>query len=283
MKGLTKLHPEIPEKLQGTYAALGHPAFISHLKKLGITALELLPVQYHLTEPHLHKIGLKNYWGYNVLAPFALSTQYYSNSGRNIIDEFREAVRCLHKANIEVILDVVFNHTAELSDQFEGYIVSQRGIDNQSYYWLNDENKAQNWTGCGNTLNLSRPETVQWVMDCLRYWVSEFHIDGFRFDLATSLGRVPYFDTQSPLLTAIRQDPLLSRIKLIAEPWDLGSDGYQVSHFPVPFTEWNDSYRDVIRRFWLWRDVSIAIFADNITGSAKLYHKNGRPPILVSI
>lgn len=278
VKGLTKLHPEIPEKIAGTYAALGHPAFIAHLQKLGITALELLPVQYHLTEPHLHKIGLKNYWGYNVLAPFALSTQYYSNTGRNIMDEFREAVRCLHKANIEVILDVVFNHTAELSDQYEGYIVSQRGIDNQSYYWLNDENKAQNWTGCGNTLNLSRPETVQWVMDCLRYWVTEFHIDGFRFDLATSLGRVPYFDTQSPLLTAIRQDPLLSRIKLIAEPWDLGSDGYQVGNFPVPFTEWNDGYRDVIRRFWLWRDVAIATFADNITGSAKLYHKNGRPP-----
>ncbi|HCH49501.1 MAG TPA: glycogen debranching enzyme GlgX [Proteus sp.] len=278
VKGLTKLHPDIPNDIAGTYAALGHPAFISHLQKLGITALELLPIQYHLTEPHLNNIGLKNYWGYNVLAPFALATQYYSNTGRNIMDEFREAIKHLHKANIEVILDVVFNHTAELSDQTEGYIVSQRGIDNQAYYWLNDENKAQNWTGCGNTLNLNRPETVQWVMDCLRYWVTEYHVDGFRFDLATSLGRVPYFDVHSPLLTAIRQDPLLSRIKLIAEPWDLGSDGYQVGNFPVPFAEWNDTYRDVVRRFWLWKDVSIATFADIITGSAKLYHKHGRPP-----
>nr|WP_314265782.1 glycogen debranching protein GlgX [uncultured Moellerella sp.] len=278
VKGLTQLHPDIPADIAGSYAALGHPIFIEHLQKLGITALELLPVQSYLTEPHLAQLGLTNYWGYNVLAPFALSSQYLSKSGSNVRDEFCQSIRQLHDAGIEVILDVVFNHTAELGDRGNGYVLSLRGIDNRSYYWLDEDNRAQNWTGCGNTLNINRPETVQWVMDCLRYWVDEYHIDGFRFDLGSSLARVPNFDALSPLLTAMRQDPVIAQVKLIVEPWDLGVDGYQLGGFPVPFAEWNDRFRDDIRRFWLWHDLSMAALADSLTGTNKRFDSTKRPP-----
>ncbi|MTH48710.1 glycogen debranching protein GlgX [Intestinirhabdus alba] len=275
VKGLTRLHPGIPEAMRGTYNALGHPVTIDYFKRLGITALELLPVAHFASEPRLQRLGLSNYWGYNPLAMFAPHPGYASSPDR-ALDEFRDAVRALHQAGIEVILDVVLNHSAELD--LDGPTFSLRGIDNRSYYWIRDDGDYHNWTGCGNTLNLSHPAVVEYACQCLRYWVESCHVDGFRFDLATVMGRTPTFRQDAPLFTAIGRCPVLSAVKLIAEPWDPGEGGYQVGNFPAPFAEWNDRFRDGTRRFWLQRNLSPGEFARRFAGSSDLFQRNGRSP-----
>lgn len=254
VKGLTYLHPSIPKEMRGTYKALGHPTMVAYLKHLGITALELLPVAHFASEPRLQRLGLSNYWGYNPLAMFALDPRY-AVQPEKARDEFRDAVKALHAAGIEVILDVVLNHSAE--SDLDGPTLSQRGIDNRSYYWIRDDGDYENWTGCGNTLNLSHPAVTHYAYECLKYWVETFHVDGFRFDLAPVMGRTPAFSQQAPLFEAIKNCPVLSKVKLIAEPWDIGEGGYQVGNFPPLFAEWNDHFRDAIRRFWLTRDLSL--------------------------
>jgi len=277
VRGLTLTHPEIPAVLRGSFAALGHPAMIAYFKRLGITALELLPVQQHTTEPRLQRLGLINYWGYNVLAPFAPDNRYSSlSTGTTPLREFRDAVKALHRAGIEVILDVVFNHSAELD--VDGPTLSLRGIDNPSYYWLTPDGGYDNLTGCGNTLRLDQPAGVAWVMDCLRFWVRECHVDGFRFDLGTVLGRTPAFDRDAPLFQAMLADDTLGRCKLIAEPWDIGPGGYQVGAFPGRFAEWNDHFRDDIRRFWLRGDLSLGQFAQRFAASSEVFNQCGRAP-----
>ncbi|MBE0149478.1 glycogen debranching protein GlgX [Serratia sp. PL7] len=277
VRGLTLTHPEIPDVLRGSFAALGHPAMIAYFKRLGITALELLPVQQHTTEPRLQRLGLINYWGYNVLAPFAPDNRYSSlSTGTTPLRELRDAVKALHRAGIEVILDVVFNHSAELD--VDGPTLSLRGIDNPSYYWLTPDGGYDNLTGCGNTLRLDQPAGVAWVMDCLRFWVRECHVDGFRFDLGTVLGRTPAFDRDAPLFQAMLADDTLGRCKLIAEPWDIGPGGYQVGAFPGRFAEWNDHFRDDIRRFWLWGDLSLGQFAQRFAASSEVFNQRGRAP-----
>ncbi|MCO7511004.1 glycogen debranching protein GlgX [Serratia fonticola] len=277
VRGLTLTHPEIPAVLRGSFAALGHPAMIAYFKRLGITALELLPVQQHTTEPRLQRLGLINYWGYNVLAPFAPDNRYSSlSTGTTPLRELRDAVKALHRAGIEVILDVVFNHSAELD--VDGPTLSLRGIDNPSYYWLTPDGGYDNLTGCGNTLRLDQPAGVAWVMDCLRFWVRECHVDGFRFDLGTVLGRTPAFDRDAPLFQAMLADDTLGRCKLIAEPWDIGPGGYQVGAFPGRFAEWNDHFRDDIRRFWLWGDLSLGQFAQRFAASSEVFNQRGRAP-----
>ncbi|CAI1069088.1 glycogen debranching protein GlgX [Serratia fonticola] len=277
VRGLTLTHPEIPAVLRGSFAALGHPAMIAYFKRLGITALELLPVQQHTTEPRLQRLGLINYWGYNVLAPFAPDNRYSSlSTGTTPLREFRDAVKALHRAGIEVILDVVFNHSAELD--VDGPTLSLRGIDNPSYYWLTPDGGYDNLTGCGNTLRLDQPAGVAWVMDCLRFWVRECHVDGFRFDLGTVLGRTPAFDRDAPLFQAMLADDTLGCCKLIAEPWDIGPGGYQVGAFPGRFAEWNDHFRDDIRRFWLRGDLSLGQFAQRFAASSEVFNQRGRAP-----
>lgn len=277
VRGLTQLHPDIPQKLRGSYAAIAHPIMISYLKQLGITALELLPIQFHLDEPRLQKLNLTNYWGYNTLAPFAIEPTYWSGRvDTSPLNEFRDMVKALHDAGIEIILDIVFNHTAELD--LLGPTLSFRGIDNSTYYWLQDNGDYHNWTGCGNTLRLSHPTVKQWVMDCLHFWANECHVDGFRFDLATVLGRTPDFTSNSPLLTAIAEDPILSKLKLIAEPWDIGVGGYQLGNFPAPFAEWNDRFRDDIRQFTLNTGISLGTFASRFAGSSDIYLQGQRLP-----
>lgn len=277
VRGLTKRHPGIPPEIQGTYAALGHPVMISYFKRLGITSLELLPVAFFAHEPRLLRLGLSNYWGYNPLAPYALDARYASGvNGVHPRNEFQQAVKALHAAGIEVILDVVFNHTAELEET--GPTLSKRGVDNKSYYWLSERGEYQNWTGCGNTLNISHPKVMTWTLDCLRYWVEECHVDGFRFDLATVLGRTPEYQRDAELFQALAADPVLSECKVIAEPWDIGPGGYQVGNFPPPFAEWNDHFRDVVRRFWLYGDISNGEFARRFAASSDLFQQAGRPP-----
>ncbi|ARD18498.1 glycogen debranching protein GlgX [Edwardsiella piscicida] len=277
VRGLTRQHPGIPPDLRGSYAALAHPIMLEHYARLGITALELLPIQLHADEPRLQRLGLSNYWGYNVLAPFAIEPRYHSGRpGTTPLSEFCAAVNALHRAGIEVILDVVFNHTAELDER--GPMVSLRGIDNRSYYWRNGQGALENWSGCGNTLRLTKTHSVQWVMDCLRYWVETCHVDGFRFDLGTVLGRTPDFVRHSPLFVAIAQDPLLTRVKFIAEPWDIGPNGYQLGHFPQYFAEWNDRFRDDMRRFWLQSDLPNGLFATRFAASSDLFRHHGRTP-----
>ncbi|MFK3843447.1 glycogen debranching protein GlgX [Serratia sp. NPDC087055] len=277
VRGLTLQHPDIPPVLRGSFAALGHPVMIAYFKRLGITALELLPVQQHSSEPRLQRLGLINYWGYNVLAPFAPDNRYSSlRTEMTPLREFRDAVKALHKAGIEVILDVVFNHSAELD--IDGPTLSLRGIDNPGYYWLTPDGGYVNDTGCGNTLRLDQPQGVAWVMDCLRFWVGECHVDGFRFDLGSVLGRTPAFDRDAPLFQAMLADDLLSRCKLIAEPWDIGPGGYQVGQFPGRFAEWNDHYRDDIRRFWLQDGVSLGQFAQRFAASSDHFNQRGRAP-----
>ncbi|SCC23609.1 glycogen debranching protein GlgX [Kosakonia oryziphila] len=275
VKGLTWLHPQLTENIRGTYKALGHPLMIGWFKQLGITALELLPVAHFASEPRLQRLGLSNYWGYNPLAPFALHPHYASNP-QQAINEFREAVRALHQAGIEVILDIVLNHNAETD--LDGPTFSLRGVDNSTYYWIRDDGDYHNWSGCGNTLNLSHPAGVDYAHACLRYWVETFHVDGFRFDLATVMGRTPDFDPQAPLFTAIKNDPLLCDLKLIAEPWDIGPGGYQVGNFPAPFAEWNDHFRDVTRRFWLEQSLSLGELARRFAASSDLFKRAGRLP-----
>ncbi|MFW0764863.1 glycogen debranching protein GlgX [Trabulsiella odontotermitis] len=275
VKGLTCLHPAIPEAQRGTYRALGHPVMINYLKQLGITALELLPVAHFADEPRLQRMGLSNYWGYNPLALFALNPRYAA-SPETALKEFRDAVKALHAAGIEVILDVVLNHSAEID--LEGPTVSLRGIDNSSYYWIREDGDYHNWTGCGNTLNLSQPGVVELARQCLRFWVDECHVDGFRFDLASVMGRTPEFRQDAPLFTAIHADPVLSKVKLIAEPWDIGPGGYQVGNFPAPFAEWNDHFRDAARRFWLQQNLSLGELATRFAASSDVFKRNGRLP-----
>ncbi|MEQ9862364.1 glycogen debranching protein GlgX [Pectobacterium cacticida] len=274
VRGLTRLHPAIPTAIRGSYAALGHPVMIDYLTSLGITALELLPVQQHADEPHLQQMGLRNYWGYNVLLPFAVDNSL--SAGEEALNEFRDAVKALHRAGIEVILDVVFNHSAEQG--VAGPTLCQRGIDNRSYYWLDDNGDYPNWTGCGNVLRLNHPAVVDWVMDCLRFWRNVCHVDGFRFDLATVLGRTPDFTAAAPLLCAMKNDSRLQGCKLIAEPWDIGYGGYQLGQFPAPFAEWSDRYRDDMRRFWLHGDISLGVFARRFAASSDIFQYGDRLP-----
>ena len=248
VRGFTMRHPEVPEAFRGGFAGMSTPAVIEHLRSLGISAVELLPVHAFLDDRHLVERKLANYWGYNTLAFFAPDPRYLATGE---LGEFKTFVQHLHDAGIEVILDVVYNHTAEGNQM--GPTLSLRGIDNASYYRLvpGDERYYVDFTGCGNALNLHHPRVLQLVMDSLRYWVEEMNVDGFRFDLATTLARDPVdFDPSSSFLDAIRQDPVLSSVKLIAEPWDLGESGYRLGGFPAGWSEWNDRYRDSVRRFW---------------------------------
>lgn len=277
VRGLTQQHPEIPETLRGTYAALGHPVMVNYLRSLGITTLELLPVAHFASEPRLLQLGLSNYWGYNPFALWAVDPRYASGQpGVTPLQEFQQAVKNLHAAGIEVLLDVVFNHTAELDEI--GPTISMRGIDNASYYWLDEQGDYQNWTGCGNTLNIHHPQVMTWALEALRYWVRVCHVDGFRFDLAPVLGRTPDYQRDAPFFEAIRACPLLSQVKLIAEPWDIGPDGYQVGRFPPPFAEWNDQFRDTARRYWLHGDISNGEFVRRFAASSDLYQHDDRSP-----
>lgn len=274
VRGFTMRHPEVPEALRGTFAGLAAPAAIGHLKALGISAVELLPIHAFLDDRHLLERGLTNYWGYNTLGFFAPDPRYLASDS---LGEFKTLVRHLHDAGIEVILDVVYNHTAEGNHM--GPTLSFRGIDNASYYRLvpGDERYYMDFTGCGNALNLHHPRVLQLVMDSLRYWVEEMHVDGFRFDLATTLARDPAsFDPSSSFLDAVGQDPVLSRVKLIAEPWDVGEGGYRLGQFPAGWTEWNDRYRDVVRRFWKGDSGQIGEFASRISGSSDIFDFGGR-------
>ena len=279
VKGFTKLHPEVPEALRGTYAGLACDAAIRHLSGLGVTAVELLPIHHHLDEHHLVKLGLANYWGYNTLAFFAPEPRLARDPAPDqVLREFKTMVRKLHAAGIEIILDVVYNHTAEGSEV--GPTLSLRGIDNASYYRLApDRRRYLNFTGVGNSLNTAQPRALQLVMDSLRYWVTEMHVDGFRFDLASALAREDHeFDVSGSFFDAVSQDPILSRVKLIAEPWDLGHGGYQVGGFPPGWSEWNGKYRDDVRAFWRGDKGMAPALGTRIAGSSDLYWRQQRGP-----
>ena len=276
LKGFTMLHPDIPEKDRGTFAGLSHPQSLAYLKSLGVTSIELLPVQSFINESFLVNKGLSNYWGYNTLSFFTPHQSYLS--GGDIL-ECRRTIESIHDAGMEVILDVVFNHTAEGSRL--GPTLSFRGIDNLSYYRLQAEDKRFyiNDTGCGNTVNMSHPRVVQFVMDCLRYWVTVMGVDGFRFDLAPVLGREKHgYDQGSGFFDALLQDPVLAGIKFIAEPWDIGPGGYQLGNFPAGWSEWNDRYRDTVRRFWRGDPGVLPEFARRIHGSSDIFEHSGRRP-----
>jgi glycogen operon protein len=282
VKGFTKLHPDIPENLRGTYAGMAHPAAIAHLQRLGITAVELMPIHHYLSQPgHLADKGLKNYWGYdsiNYFAPFS----GYSASGTlgGQVKEFKELVKALHSAGIEVILDVVYNHTGE--GNHKGPTLTLRGIDNVTYYRLmeDDPRYYMDYTGCGNSLNVRHAQVLKLIMDSLRYWVTHMHVDGFRFDLASALARELYeVDSLAAFFDIIHQDPTLAGVKLIAEPWDIGEGGYQVGNFPVLWSEWNGKYRDTMRDYWRGEESGLGEFAYRFTGSPDLYFQtNGRRP-----
>ena len=280
VKGFTKRLPGVPEKLQGTYAGLGSEAAIKHLLDLNVTAVEIMPVHHHVNDRHLLERGLSNYWGYNTLAFFAPHVDYGPNgTPRDAIRQFKMMVRALHAAGIEVILDVVYNHTAE-GNQL-GPTLSMRGVDNASYYRLSpdDPRYYMDFTGCGNTLNMMQPRVLQLIMDSLRYWVLEMHVDGFRFDLASTLARELFaVNKLGAFFDIIHQDPVLSQVKLIAEPWDVGEGGYQVGNFPVLWTEWNGKYRDLVRRFWKGDGGTVSEFASRLAGSSDLYEQSGRRP-----
>ena len=278
VKGLTMTHPDVPDDLRGTYAALGHPSIVDHLQGLGVTAIELLPVHQFVTDHYLVEKGLTNYWGYNTIGFFAPHDAYTSRPGAQV-EEFKGMVRALHEAGIEVILDVVYNHTAE--GNHLGPTLSMKGIDNQSYYRLveDDQQYYMDYTGTGNSLNVGNPHALQLIMDSLRYWVTEMHVDGFRFDLAATLAREFYdVDKLATFFELVQQDPVVSQVKLIAEPWDVGPGGYQVGGFPPQWTEWNGEYRDVVRDFWRGEPSTLGEFASRITGSSDLYQDNGRRP-----
>ncbi|MFV0425697.1 MAG: glycogen debranching protein GlgX [Beutenbergiaceae bacterium] len=281
VRGMTMLHPGIPEKIRGTYAALGHPAMIAHLQDLGITAIELMPVHQFVQDPHLNEVGLRNYWGYNTIGFFAPHNRYaaYGTRGEQV-QEFKSMVKALHEADIEVILDVVYNHTAEGNNL--GPTLSFRGIDNAAYYRLVDDDPSHYFdtTGTGNSLLMRSPHVLQLIMDSLRYWVTEMHVDGFRFDLAATLARQFHeVDRLSAFFDLVHQDPVVSQVKLIAEPWDLGQGGYQVGGFPPLWTEWNGKYRDTVRDFWRGEPSTLGEFASRLTGSSDLYEHSGRTPI----
>ena len=280
VKGYTQLHPHVPEALRGTYLGLASEAAIRHLTSLGVTAVELMPVHHHNDEWHLVQRGLNNYWGYNTLSYFAPDVRFaLSPLPLEAVREFKVMVRALHAANLEVILDVVYNHTAE--GNHLGPTLSLRGIDNSSYYRLlpNNPRYYQDFTGTGNTLNMRSPRVLQLIMDSLRYWVLEMHVDGFRFDLASALARELHaVDKLGAFFDIIHQDPVLSQVKLIAEPWDLGEGGYQVGNFPTKWTEWNGKYRDAVRRFWRGDDGVVSELATRLSGSSDLYEQSGRRP-----
>ncbi|GAA1082413.1 MULTISPECIES: glycogen debranching protein GlgX [Pseudonocardia] len=281
VKGLTIRHPDVEEDLRGTYSGVAHPAMIEHYKRLGITAVELMPVHEFVQDHHLTEKGLSNYWGYNTIGFLAPHHAYSAGSVRSgsQVAEFKAMVRDLHDAGIEVILDVVYNHTAEGSDM--GPTLSMRGIDNHAYYRLVDDDARyyMDYTGTGNSLNVRNPHTLQLIMDSLRYWVTEMHVDGFRFDLASTLAREFYdVDRLSTFFDLVQQDPVISQVKLIAEPWDVGPGGYQVGNFPPLWTEWNGKYRDTVRDFWRGEAGTLGEFASRITGSSDLYQGDGRRP-----
>ncbi|WP_374936865.1 glycogen debranching protein GlgX [Streptomyces sp. Ru73] len=279
VRGFTKRHPDIPEPLRGTYAGLAHPAAIGHLTRLGVTAVELLPVHQFAHEDHLLRRGLRNYWGYNSIGYFAPHAAYAASGTRGQqVGEFRRMVRALHDAGIEVILDVVYNHTAEANEM--GPTLSFRGIDNRGYYRLQqDPRRYADYTGCGNTLHVVQPNVLRLITDSLRYWVTEMGVDGFRFDLAAALARSMHdVDMLSPFLAVIAQDPVLRRVKLIAEPWDVGMGGYQVGAFPPLWTEWNDRYRDTVRDFWRGAQHDVRDLGYRLSGSSDLYAWGGRRP-----
>ena len=281
VKGLTQQHPHVPEALRGTYAGVGHPAVIAHLKTLGVTAIELLPVHHFTGHPgHLVSAGLRNYWGYDSIGYFAPYSEY-SAQGRHgeQVREFKEMVKALHQEGIEVILDVVYNHTGE-GNQL-GPTIAFRGIDNEAYYRLVEElpRYYMDFTGCGNSLNVCHPQVLKLIMDSLRYWVEEMHVDGFRFDLASALARELYeVNSLAAFFDIIHQDPVLSTTKLIAEPWDIGEGGYQVGNFPLLWSEWNGKYRDSMRDFWREAHCRLGEFAFRLTGSSDLYQSNGKQP-----
>ena len=280
VKGLTRLHPDIPENIRGTYSAAASEPVIRHLASLSITAIELLPVQQHVDDRLLLEKGLSNYWGYNTIGFFAPDFRYASKGNPGVqVREFKEMVKAFHKAGIEVIMDVVYNHTAE--GHHLGPTLCFKGIDNASYYLLNPEEQRyyMDFSGCGGCFNMSHPRVLQFVMDSLRYWVTEMHIDGFRFDLASTLAREFYeVDRLSTFFDVICQDPVLSQIKLIAEPWDLGPGGYQVGNFPELWSEWNGKYRDTVRKFWKGDDGQLSELGYRLTGSSDLYKSSNRNP-----
>ncbi len=280
VKGMTMTHPEVPEEIRGTYAAIAHPAIIDHLTNLGITALELMPVHQFVQDTSLQDRGLSNYWGYNTIGFLAPHNGYSRGRRGEQVTEFKAMVKALHEANIEVILDVVYNHTAE-GNEF-GPTLCFKGIDNAAYYRLVDDNKAHYYdtTGTGNSLLMRHPHVLQLIMDSLRYWVTEMHVDGFRFDLAATLARQFHeVDKLSAFFDLIQQDPVISQVKLIAEPWDVGDGGYQVGNFPPLWTEWNGKYRDTVRDFWRGEPSTLGEFASRLTGSSDLYEHSGRKPI----
>lgn len=280
VKGFTANHPDIPPELRGTYAGLAHPAAIEYLKKLGITAIELMPVHHFVHDKHLVDRGLKNYWGYHPISYFAPHFEYaFDKRPGAAVAEFKQLVKVLHQAGIEVILDVVYNHTGE-GNHF-GPMLSFKGIDNTYYYRVvqNDNRYYQDYTGTGNTLNMRHPHVLQLLMDSLRYWVLEMHVDGFRFDLAATLARELHdVDRLSAFFDLIQQDPVISQVKLIAEPWDVGEGGYQVGNFPPVWTEWNGKYRDCVRDFWRGNEQTLGEFASRFTGSSDLYENTSRRP-----
>lgn len=278
VKGFTKLHPEVPEHLRGTYAGLTTPAVLRHLRSLGVTALELLPVHYHSDDRFLTEKGKVNYWGYNTLGFFAPDPRYAAYGPEWVVQEFKSMVRTLHAEGFEVILDVVYNHTAEGNQN--GPTLSLRGADNAGYYRLApDARYYMDYTGCGNSLNMRNPQVLQLIMDSLRYWAVEMRVDGFRFDLASTLARELHaVDKLSGFFDIIHQDPILSQVKLIAEPWDVGDGGYQVGNFPIHWTEWNGKYRDCVRRFWKGDGGTTSEVATRLTGSSDLYQSDGRQP-----
>ena len=281
VKGLTMRHPDVPEDIRGTYAGIAHPATIAHLKSLGVTAIELMPVHQFVQDTTLVDKGLANYWGYNTIGFFAPHNAYSASGQRGQqVQEFKSMVKALHEADIEVILDVVYNHTAE--GNHLGPTLCFRGIDNNAYYRLVDEDRTYYYdtTGTGNTLLMRHPHVLQLIMDSLRYWVTEMHVDGFRFDLAATLAREFYdVDKLSTFFEMVQQDPVVSQVKLIAEPWDIGEGGYQVGNFPPLWTEWNGKYRDTVRDYWRGEGSTLADFASRITGSSDLYEHSGRKPI----
>jgi glycogen operon protein len=276
VKGFTMRHPEVPPQLRGTYAALASSPVIEYLRRLGVTTVELMPVHAFIDDRSLVQKGLRNYWGYNSIGYFAPDSRY---GGERPVSEFKSMVKALHSAGIEVVLDVVYNHTGE-GDHL-GPTLCFRGIDNASYYRLKpgESRYYVDYTGCGNTLNLVHPRVLQLIMDSLRYWVTEMHVDGFRFDLASALARELHeVDRLGAFFDIVRQDPVLSQVKLIAEPWDLGEGGYQVGNFPGGWTEWNDKYRDAMRAYWKGDGGVIGEFARRLTGSSDLYEQSGRRP-----
>lgn len=273
VKGLTKQFPDLAHA--GTYRALCDERVIAYLKDLGVTTVELLPVHLHLDEYHLQQTGLRNYWGYNTYAHFAVETDYAADA-RDADDELKQAVKTLHRAGLEVVLDVVYNHTTEQDET--GAMLCQRGIDNALWYWQKHDGTYENWSGCGNTLKAAHRDVARWIADSLRYWAQDFHIDGFRFDLGTILGREPDFRADAHLFRIIYQDPALADLKLIAEAWDVGADGYRLGGFPQPFAEWNGRFRDDMRAFWVWENGNLGAFAERFAGSSDLFaHANRQP------